>query len=125
MAFKFFLSFLLFSQSLFCLDTEPFGQDSSLVHMTPGRADEKQESFFAGADTLIRFHQQVISDADGPRSHFIPSSSQYMMNAIKKYGFFEGTAMGLDRLIRENNEPWIYPTRKTRDGHVLKLDPVP
>lgn len=72
----------------------------------------------------IHFHQNVISPADGPRSHFIPSSSQYTLEAMKKYGFFKGYAMGCDRLMRENKEEWVY--RKTRDsqGRIMKYDPV-
>jgi putative component of membrane protein insertase Oxa1/YidC/SpoIIIJ protein YidD len=73
----------------------------------------------------IRFHQEVISPADGPRSHFIPSSSQYTLEAMKKYGFFKGYIMGCDRLMRENSDGWVY--RETRDGagKRMKWDPVP
>jgi len=60
----------------------------------------------------------VISPADGPRSHFYPSSSQYTKDAMDKYGFFAGFLMGCDRLMRENNEEWIYP----RNAEDLKLD---
>lgn len=78
----------------------------------------------AAAEKIIEFHQQVISPADGPRSHFIPSSSQYMLDAIREYGFFCGFPMGCDRLLRENNDPWVY--RKTLDGSgaPIKYDPV-
>ena len=73
----------------------------------------------------IRFHQEVISPADGPRSHFIPSSSQYTLESMRKYGFLQGFTMGCDRLMRENDDPWVY--RKTRDsaGREMKWDPVP
>lgn len=60
------------------------------------------------AETAIGFHQRIISPADGPRSHYYPSSSQYTKEAMRKYGFFKGYIMGCDRLMRENPEEWIY-----------------
>lgn len=77
------------------------------------------------AETAIKFHQEVISPADGPRSHFVPSSSQYTLEAIRKYGFFQGFSMGCDRLMRENNDPWVYRKTKTEVGAIMKYDPVP
>ncbi|MBA2727061.1 MAG: membrane protein insertion efficiency factor YidD [Parachlamydiaceae bacterium] len=76
------------------------------------------------AEILIGFHQKVISPADGPRSHFLPSSSQYTLDAMRKYGFFKGVAMGCDRLMRENNEEWVYQTGYNCAGQKMKLDPV-
>jgi putative component of membrane protein insertase Oxa1/YidC/SpoIIIJ protein YidD len=73
---------------------------------------------------LIRFHQEVISPADGPRSHYFPSSSQYTLEAIQKYGFFSGVTMGCDRLMRENSDPWVYRTTIGKDGKRIKSDPV-
>lgn len=76
------------------------------------------------AEVLIGFHQNVISPCDGPRSHFLPSSSQYTLDAMRKYGFFKGTTMGCDRLMRENNEEWVYQTGYNCAGQKMKLDPV-
>ncbi len=77
------------------------------------------------AECLITFHQEVISPADGPRSHYYPTSSHYTMDAIHKYGFFRGWIMGCDRLMRENNDPWIYRTTPGRYHCDTKYDPVP
>ncbi len=77
------------------------------------------------AETLIAFHQNVISPADGPRSHFIPSSSQYTLDAMRKYGFFQGFFMGCDRLMRENNDLWVYREVIGPDGQRMKWNPVP
>lgn len=74
---------------------------------------------------LIHFHQNVISPADGPRSSYFPSSSQYTLEAMRKYGFFTGFIMGCDRLMRENSETWVYRTVTLPDGSVTKWDPVP
>lgn len=71
---------------------------------------------------LIWFHQNIISPVDGPRSHYRPSSSTYMMRAIEKHGFLQGYLMGCDRLIRENDERWVYRTAVI-DGKVWKIDP--
>ncbi|MEZ5315310.1 MAG: membrane protein insertion efficiency factor YidD [Chlamydiales bacterium] len=70
---------------------------------------------------MIRFFQNYISPIDGPRSSFYPSSSQYTFEAIQKYGVFRGISMGCDRLMRENNETWIYKNIK-KEGIQLKID---
>ena len=75
-------------------------------------------------EIMIHFHQTTISPADGPRSHFIPSSSQYTLDAMRKYGFFRGFSMGCDRLMRENNEQWVYRSIFDDSGKMMKWDPV-
>ena len=72
---------------------------------------------------MIRFFQVYISPIDGPRSSFCPTSSQYTLEAIEKYGVFRGIAMGCDRLMRENKELWVYDIAK-EDEFGRKLDPV-
>ncbi len=72
---------------------------------------------------MIRFFQVYISPIDGPRSSFTPTSSQYALEAIGKYGVFKGITLGCDRLLRENGEAWVYE-KITRGGEERKLDPV-
>lgn len=73
---------------------------------------------------LIALHQNCLTHIDGPRSHFVPCSSTYMKQAITKHGFFLGSLLGLDRLLRENEAPWIYKkVKKNQDW--IKSDPVP
>lgn len=106
---------------------QPWGKDADLCYKkAPLPIDTKCKTPILGplAKYLIRFHQEVISPADGPRSHHFPSSSQYMLDAICKYGFFSGVPMGCDRLMRENSDPWIYPYTKGKDGKTIKWDPV-
>ena len=103
-------------------DYEPWGMDADLIKLEQPKSADKET---AGFEAIIFFHQKVISEADGPRSHYYPSSSQYMLLATRKYGFFKGFTMGCDRLMRENSDRWIYPVKKTRDGDWLKQDPVP
>jgi len=120
---KHFLICLLFLFS--SLMGYPWGKDADLVRRPPPPAEVSSPSLLARwGIRAIRFHQEVISPADGPRSHYLPSSSQYTLEAMRKYGFFKGFTMGCDRLMRENEEEWVY--RKTRDGagRPMKWDPV-
>lgn len=107
--------------SVMFLFANPWGKDADLVYSP---LPSPKPTYTTLAEKLIRFHQEVISPADGPRSHFIPSSSQYTLDAIRRYGFVEGFLRGCDRLQRENNEPWVY--RKTLDGsgREMKWDPI-
>ena len=120
---KYFFIFLLISFSVLA---DPWGKDADLVSSASSICAPAPSSWIACLGMrAIRFHQEVISPADGPRSHYIPSSSQYTLEAMRKYGFAAGVAMGCDRLMRENDDPWVY--RKTIDGagRPMKWDPVP
>ena len=106
----------------FCLTyEEPWGKDSNLS-LKSKRKKESYSIFTKLADQVINFHQKVISPVDGPRSHFKPSSSQYMREAMHTYGFFKGYFMGCDRLLRENDEKWVYPTI-SENNIEFKYDP--
>jgi len=76
-------------------------------------------------EAVISFHQTTITSCDGPRSNFRPSSSQYMLDAFRKYGFFQGFSVGCDRLMSENSDPWVYRENFNEHGHLMKYDPVP
>ncbi|MEC7839993.1 MAG: membrane protein insertion efficiency factor YidD [Chlamydiota bacterium] len=109
--------------------SDPWGRDADLVNETTWRYETiggrvKTPLFGTFAETMIGFHQKIVSPADGPRSHFYPSSSQYTKEAMRKYGFFKGFILGCDRLMRENPEEWVYPTTTLPGGIVLKYDPV-
>jgi putative component of membrane protein insertase Oxa1/YidC/SpoIIIJ protein YidD len=107
---------------------DPWGKDADLcrvVESTSSRPKRCQTPILGDlGETLIRFHQKVISPADGPRSHFVPCSSQYTLNAMRTYGFVRGFTMGCDRLMRENSEPWIYSKIFDSNGNAMKWDPV-
>lgn len=103
---------------------EPWGKDSDLAYQTeqPQIAIPQRSLAVRTAEHIIRFHQNVLSPVDGPRSHFKPSSSAYMMLSMQKHGFIEGFLMGCDRLMRENSDDWVY--RKVEaDGKLFKYDP--
>ena len=50
---------------------------------------------------FIKFYQKYISKGNCP---FIPSCSQYTLEAILKHGFFKGCFLGFKRIIRCH--PW-------------------
>jgi hypothetical protein len=128
MRFKFLALLLLCSTYAFAAPGyfEPWGKDADLkivnsktdVHsLTP-----LESPLGWAAEQAILFHQKVLTKTDGPRSHFRPTSSRYMQLAIQRYGFFKGFIMGCDRLLRENDEKWIYPTVVV-EGKTFKWDP--
>ena len=49
---------------------------------------------------LVRVYQVLLGPVFGGRCRFHPSCSQYMVEAIRKYGAFRGTAKGLVRIGR-------------------------
>ncbi len=102
---------------------EPWGKDADIEKNPKEKQVKKQSVIAKSADAIIKFHQQNISPISGPRSNFRPTSSKYMENAIKEYGFFQGFVMGCDRLLRENADPWVFRTI-TIDGIIYKYDPV-
>ncbi len=116
-----FCPLLLWGNALF---QEPWGKDSDLHGIPQSPSPAKEFSLGVQvADLVIQFHQKIISPADGPRSHYRPSSSQYMKLAMHRYGFFKGYVMGFDRLLRENDEEWVYRYIQTDHG-VFKYDPA-
>lgn len=101
---------------------EPWGKDADL-HYNPPQPEPPPPSIPGQLMLyLIAFHQNYITHVDGPRSHFKPSSSNYMKLAIQKHGFFKGYIMGCDRLMRENGDNWVYRTAII-DGKRWKIDP--
>ena len=105
---------------------EPWGNDSTLKDPAKIIAAKKESHSVATrvADAVIRFHQEVLSPVDGPRSHSRPSSSRYMQLAMYRYGFLKGFIMGCDRLLRENDEEWVYRTIADGEGKIFKYDPA-
>jgi len=53
---------------------------------------------------IIRFYQYAISPLLKPSCRFIPSCSQYGLDAVNKYGAFKGSWMALKRIFRCH--PW-------------------
>ena len=51
---------------------------------------------------LITAYQKALSPALGKNCRFIPSCSQYTIDAINEYGVAKGILMGIKRIIRCN-----------------------
>ena len=51
---------------------------------------------------LIRFYQRQISPLRPPCCRFIPTCSQYALEAVEKYGAAKGGWLALKRLLRCN-----------------------
>jgi len=49
---------------------------------------------------LIRFYRRRISPLKQPCCRFIPTCSQYALEAIEKYGALKGSWLALRRLLR-------------------------
>ncbi len=53
---------------------------------------------------VIRFYQRYISIFTKPSCRFYPTCSNYSIEAIKKFGPFQGSIMSLYRILRCG--PW-------------------
>jgi len=101
---------------------EPWGKDAQISTAPPSQTQRKPLSPMGLiAEKTILFHHRVLTHISGPRSSFRPTSSQYMLEAIREYGFIKGYLMGCDRLLRENPDPWVYKT-KLIHGKLYKWD---
>lgn len=49
---------------------------------------------------LIRFYQKFISPVKPGKCRFYPTCSQYMLQAIEKYGPFKGLILGIKRILK-------------------------
>ncbi|QGG46989.1 membrane protein insertion efficiency factor YidD [Heliorestis convoluta] len=48
----------------------------------------------------IRFYQRYISPLLGPRCRFLPTCSDYAIQAVEKYGFWRGIGKAIWRILR-------------------------
>ena len=49
---------------------------------------------------LVKFYQKYISPMRQPCCRFIPTCSQYALEALEKYGALKGSWLALKRLLR-------------------------
>ena len=52
--------------------------------------------------TMIRFYQRYLSPLKSTKCPYIPSCSNYGLEAIQKYGAFKGGILALWRIVRCN-----------------------
>lgn len=65
---------------------------------------------------LIRFYRKQISPLKPPCCRFIPTCSQYALEAVEKYGAIKGGALALRRLSK------CHPFHRQKS---IEYDPVP
>ena len=53
---------------------------------------------------LIYFYRYAISPWLGPRCRFLPTCSEYALDALKRYGPYKGSILAVKRLCRCH--PW-------------------
>ena len=51
---------------------------------------------------IIRGYQKYISPGLGNHCKYLPTCSQYMIDALEKYGVFKGLMLGIWRILRCN-----------------------
>ena len=66
--------------------------------------------------SLIRFYRQEISPLRPPCCRFIPTCSEYALEAVEKYGALKGGWLALRRVAR------CHPFHRQRS---VEYDPVP
>jgi putative component of membrane protein insertase Oxa1/YidC/SpoIIIJ protein YidD len=73
--------------------------------------------------SAVEFYREDIGPESIERCPFLVSCSQFLVDAVKEYGFLLGLAAFIDRnMFRENPYAWrLYPLAVRRDG-LLKLD---
>lgn len=53
---------------------------------------------------LIKFYRFFISPIFGSSCRYIPTCSEYSIDALKEFGFFKGTYLSIKRILSCN--PW-------------------
>ena len=78
------------------------------------------------AALLIRFYQRFISTQDLDVCNFVPSCSNFALQALIRYGLIKGALLASDRLLRCHGLTYRYwPEYYDRDEKTGKLiDPV-
>ena len=51
---------------------------------------------------LIKFYRKFISPMKGTKCPYIPTCSEYGLEAIEKYGAFKGSLLAIYRILRCN-----------------------
>ena len=65
---------------------------------------------------MIRFYRSAISPLRPPSCRFIPTCSQYALEAVEKYGALKGGWLALRRLLK------CHPFHRQE---TIEYDPVP
>ena len=67
---------------------------------------------------IIKFYQYFISPLLGNRCRFLPTCSEYFVEALKTQGFIKGIKLGLKRILK------CHPFKKLGGDHGLDFLPI-
>ena len=68
---------------------------------------------------IIKIYQYFISPLLGSRCRFLPTCSEYFIEALKTQGLTKGIKLGLKRILK------CHPFKKLGGSHGLDFVPIP
>ena len=68
---------------------------------------------------IIKIYQYLISPLLGSRCRYLPTCSEYFIEALKTQGLTIGTKLGVKRILK------CHPLKKLGGGHGLDFVPIP
>ena len=68
---------------------------------------------------IIKIYQYFISPLLGSKCRFLPTCSEYFIEALKTQGLTKGFTLGLKRILK------CHPFKKLGGGHGLDFVPIP
>ena len=66
---------------------------------------------------IIKFYQFLVSPLLGNRCRFLPTCSEYFIEALQEHGFIKGTVLGLKRILK------CHPFKRIGGDHGLDFVP--
>ena len=67
---------------------------------------------------IIKFYKYFVSPMLGSRCRFLPTCSEYFIEALKVHGFIVGFKLGIKRILK------CHPFEKLGGGHGLDFVPI-
>ena len=68
---------------------------------------------------IIKFYQYFLSPLLGNRCRFLPTCSEYFIEALKTQGLTMGIKLGVTRILK------CHPFKKLGGGHGIDFVPIP
>ena len=66
---------------------------------------------------IIKFYQFLVSPLLGNRCRFLPTCSEYFIEALQEHGLIKGTVLGLKRILK------CHPFKRIGGDHGLDFVP--
>ena len=68
---------------------------------------------------IIKIYQYLVSPLLGSRCRFLPTCSEYFIEALETYGFIKGFKLGVKRILK------CHPFKKLGGSQGLDFVPIP